>query len=324
MPSPPKPREDNSTAEPTDQTTTTTTTTNPPLPDRSTMNTMNRLDVYGANGYGTTGYHTGYGGYGTTGYGSAIGYGGYGSTGYGRYGGYGTAGYGGYGTAGYGGTASHYNRFGPRYDDGLTHRMEQGTRPAFELIQSIVGAFGGFAHMLESTFIATHSSFMAMIGMAEQLGYLKSYLGKTFRLFSLYRFIKNIIGQPTITLDEFKQFDQPPPAPSRKPLLIFLAMIVGIPYLMHKLIQCVSANQSQLAQEIDPSTLEFARATYDFTAESPLELGFKKGDIVAILAKTDPITNASSPWWRGRLRDGTMGLFPANYVEIVQKGQPSS
>jgi hypothetical protein len=29
----------------------------------------------------------------------------------------------------------------------------------FQIIESIVGAFGGFAQMLESTFMATHSSF---------------------------------------------------------------------------------------------------------------------------------------------------------------------
>ena len=33
----------------------------------------------------------------------------------------------------------------------------------FQIIESIVGAFGGFAQMLESTFMATHSSFFGML-----------------------------------------------------------------------------------------------------------------------------------------------------------------
>lgn len=33
----------------------------------------------------------------------------------------------------------------------------------FQIIESIVGAFGGFAQMLESTFMATHSSFFGTV-----------------------------------------------------------------------------------------------------------------------------------------------------------------
>ena len=111
-----------------------------------------------------------------------------------------------------------------------------------------------------------------------------------------------------------------------------MLMVVGLPYMMHKLIKLIASKQQQqmtLQQQgaaqsaIDPSKLEFARATYDFTAESPMELNLKKGDIVAIISKVDPNTNAVSQRWRGRLRDGTMGLFPANYVEIIQKAGSS-
>ncbi|KAI8341125.1 Peroxin 13, N-terminal region-domain-containing protein [Chlamydoabsidia padenii] len=362
-------------------TTPSSTGTTPPIPDRSSstsMTTMNRPGAYGTTGYGTTGYGTtGYGttGYGTTGYGTT-GYGtGYGTTGYGMggygssYGGYGSSyggmasrygGYGGYGSSyGMGGMGGMYggmggyNRFGNQMggmygpeEPGLTQQMEMGTRATFQVIEQIVGAFGGFAQMLDSTFMATHSSFMAMVGVAEQLGHLKSYLGQVFSIFALYRLVKRVFNKITgrtepaameMNLAEFQQFEQAAAQPkmSRKPLWVFLAMVVGIPYLMHKLIQRISSNQQlqqqqmmqqqgilpgQQEQQIDPSKLEFARATYDFTAESPMELNLKKGDIVAILSKTDPNTNATSQWWRGRLRDGTMGMFPANYVEIVQKG----
>jgi peroxin-13 len=330
--------------------------------------------AYGTTGYGSTGYgSTGYGGgYGTTGYGST----GYGSTGYGMggygssYGGYGSSyggmgsryGMGGYGSSygmgGYGGMyggMGGYNRYGGQMggmyggmgdpnEPGLSQQMEMGTRATFQVIEQIVGAFGGFAQMLDSTFMATHSSFMAMVGVAEQLGHLKSYLGQVFSIFALYRLVKKVFNKVTgrtepgnpmeMNLSEFQQFEQAAAQPkmSKKPLWIFLAMVVGIPYLMHKLIQRISSNQQlqqqQMMQQqgglpdqqIDPSKLEFARATYDFVAESPMELNLKKGDIVAILSKTDPNTNATSQWWRGRLRDGTMGMFPANYVEIVQKG----
>jgi peroxin-13 len=55
-----------------------------------------------------------------------------------------------------------------------------------------------------------------------------------------------------------------------------------------------------------------------------MELNLKKGDIIAILSKVDQATGQQSQWWRGRLRNGTMGLFPANYVEIIQKAAPNN
>ncbi|OAD67978.1 hypothetical protein PHYBLDRAFT_91928, partial [Phycomyces blakesleeanus NRRL 1555(-)] len=260
---------------------------------------------------------------------------------------YGTSGYGGYG--GYGGGMNSYNRmgsYGSPYgrpgmmngggpdDMGLQQRMEIGTRPAFEVVERIVGAFGGFAQMLDSTFMATHSSFMAMIGVAEQFGRLKGYLGQVFSIFALFRLFKRVknrvtgSGSSEMNLSEFERFQDPTangnglqPKMSKKPIMIFLFLVVGLPYMMHKLIQLINVkNQHELQlqqqqQMIDPLKLEFARAMYDFTAESTMEISLKKGDIIAVLSKQDPTTQAAvGAWWRGRLRDGTMGLFPANYV----------
>ncbi|KAI9480651.1 MAG: Peroxin 13, N-terminal region-domain-containing protein, partial [Benjaminiella poitrasii] len=374
MPSPPKPWEVNNTSNNGSTTITSpttaaslTTSTAPEVPSRSTL-TTDSTSLTRPTGYGTTtGYNSlGYGSnYGSHGLGSTYNrYGGYGSS-YGNYGssygGYG-GGYGGSYGGGYGGYGSHggygMNRYGGSYgrmigpggpdDMGLTQRMEMGTRPAFEVIENIVGSFGGFAQMLESTFMATHSSFMAMVGVAEQIGFLKNYLGQVFSIFALYRFTKKMVSKITgrggnsldLNVMDFENFEQKAakagsgPKMSRKPFIIFMLMVVGLPYMMHKLIKLITANQQkQMSLQgttnnslagIDPTKLEFARATYDFTAESQMELNLKKGDIVAIISKIDSVTNTTGQWWRGRLRDGTMGLFPANYVEIIQKGGPAA
>jgi peroxin-13 len=47
----------------------------------------------------------------------------------------------------------------PNNPQSLTQSFSQSTMATFQLIESIVGAFGGFAQMLESTYMATHSSF---------------------------------------------------------------------------------------------------------------------------------------------------------------------
>ncbi|KAF9275343.1 Peroxisomal membrane protein PAS20, partial [Linnemannia elongata] len=71
---------------------------------------------------------------------------------------------------------------------------------------------------------------------------------------------------------------------------------------------------------VNPQSLDFARALYDFTpSNTHQELAFRRGDIIAILSRQDPM-GQESLWWRGRLRSGEMGLFPSNYVEIINKG----
>ena len=47
----------------------------------------------------------------------------------------------------------------PNDPNSFARGMESSTAATFQMIESIVGAFGGFAQMLESTYMATHSSF---------------------------------------------------------------------------------------------------------------------------------------------------------------------
>jgi peroxin-13 len=63
---------------------------------------------------------------------------------------------------GMGGMGSMYGGMGPGMGEdpnSLTNSFSQSTQATFQIIESIVGAFGGFAQMLESTYMATHSSF---------------------------------------------------------------------------------------------------------------------------------------------------------------------
>ena len=82
---------------------------------------------------------------------------------------YGMSGMGGYGMGGYGmggmnsgmygGMAGPYGQGNPNDPNSMTQNFAQSTQATFHIIESIVGAFGGFAQMLESTYMATHSSF---------------------------------------------------------------------------------------------------------------------------------------------------------------------
>lgn len=48
-----------------------------------------------------------------------------------------------------------------------------------------------------------------------------------------------------------------------------------------------------------------------FTADAT-EISFDPGDVITHIDQID------EGWWQGLSPDGTYGLFPANYVEIIQ------
>ena len=53
----------------------------------------------------------------------------------------------------------------PNDPNSLTNSMSHSTQATFQMIESLVGAFGGFAQMLESTYMATHSSFFGKLSL---------------------------------------------------------------------------------------------------------------------------------------------------------------
>lgn len=57
-------------------------------------------------------------------------------------------------------------------------------------------------------------------------------------------------------------------------------------------------------------------ALYDLISYEPDELSFRKGDIITV------IESVYRDWWRGSLANGSVGIFPLNYVTpVIQKSQ---
>ncbi|KAL7943259.1 hypothetical protein V8C42DRAFT_330180 [Trichoderma barbatum] len=306
-----------------------------------TMGAMGGMGAMGASPYG--GYNSAY----SSPYSSPYsrfggGYGGYG--GGGMYGGYGGMG-GMYGGGMYGGG------MGMGDPNSLANRFSNGTQATFQMLEGVVTAFGGFAQMLESTYMATHSSFFAMISVAEQFGNLRDTLGSLLGIFTLLRWIRTLLakltGRPlpadaaSLNPSDFALFQgrsgspgggsSQSPKPSRKPLLFFLLAAFGIPYLMSKVIKSISANveeeERRLEQQaleaqkpVDPANLEFCRLRFDFAPQQPngMELEGRKGDLVAVLSKNDP-AGQPSEWWHCRSRDGRQGYLPSTYLEVLKR-----
>lgn len=136
-----------------------------------------------------------YGGSGLGGYGSAYGMGGGYGSGYGMAGGYSPYGMGGggYGVGSYGG-GMLTNRYGAAGANGLMDAearfiqlAEESSRPAFQSIESLVGAIGNIAAMLDSTFFAITSSFRAILGVAANFGRLRGVFAQFWSTFALFR-----------------------------------------------------------------------------------------------------------------------------------------
>ncbi|KAH9918630.1 Peroxin 13, N-terminal region-domain-containing protein [Fomitopsis serialis] len=372
MPSPPKPWEragasaatatlsaPNPAPAPANTTSTTTpSTTAPSVPTRpaafsGASSTLANPTAYGASPYSSySAYNrpgSSYSPYGMNSmYGGGMGYGMGGMSGMGGMGGMGYGGYSPYGMGGYGGGGMYGAPF-PGADPNnpsLTQTLEGATQHTFALLQSIVQTFGGVAQMLESTFVATHSSFFAMVGVVDQIGQLRTALGSVLGLFGLVRWLRDkLTGRTHDPLhSEFKDFvagravqpqGAPAPRASKKPLIIFLLAVLGVPYLMHRLVRSLVARQQALAEQqgaglppLDPSQLTFARALYPFEAASPAELALRENEIVAIMGKLDPVTGAEvdprlevegSEWWKGRTREGREGWFPKKFAQVLER-----
>lgn len=340
----------------------------PSLPDRP--NTLNSVINQTASNYtnpaaATNAYSSAYSSPYSNPYNRFGGYGGMGSMGsmYGGYGGMGGM-YGGYGGMGgmYGGYGGYGGMPGGPQDQSLTQTWNQSTAATFQVMESIVRAFGGFAQMLESAYMTTHSSFFAMVSMAEQLGNLRHTLGSVLGIYTLLRWMRTLLakltGRPppadatSLTPAAFSNFlsggkgpatlpdgTPAPPRPSRKPFIMFALAVFGLPYLMGKLIRAMAASQEEAAKKqqgemgltytnqqgeqvpVDPKKLDFCRVLYDYkpsTQSVGMDLEVKKGDLVAVLSKTDPLGN-SSEWWRCRSRDGKVGYLPSPYLQTIQR-----
>lgn len=148
----------------TDLATATASSQPPALPSRpSTLNavvnrTASNYSPYGATSRLAASPYAGVGGYNNY------------TSPYSRFGGMGNSMYGGIGGGYggmYGGMGGIYGGMGqpgmpgvdPNDPNSLTNSFSQNTQATFQIIESLVSAFGGFAQMLESTYMATHSSF---------------------------------------------------------------------------------------------------------------------------------------------------------------------
>lgn len=294
----------------------------PPLPPRPTNYGASTPTYRGYNSFGS------YGGFGGSPY-----YGG----GMGTFGGYG--GYGGYNRFGMGG------EMGPD-ENGFIQAAEESSRQAFQSIESIVHAFGSVSMMLESTYHAVHSSFRAVLGVAEHFSRMKSHFAQIFSALAvvrtlrwLYRKLLYIIGlrsqDPNLEAiwHAAGSMPQSPAGPfteadlkasrSSWPIVMFLAVVFGGPYLIWRLLSSLAPTvKSKTKAWVTGEGEHYAAVgVYNFQAGNQKELTFSAGQYLFLAPKNQ---QPNVRGWLLASNKKNTGLVPANYIKILglRQGSP--
>jgi len=149
---------------------------------------------------------------------------------------------------------SSINGFNPSTNS-IVHQAESRAQGAFQSVQSVVSAVSSVSMMLESTYFALHNSFRAVLGVADQFSKLKLQLTQVATSFAIFRFIKwcyyrlkVLLGLRKAGLSEDAwanavkksaveaQQKFPRHEKSSWPLVAFMAIVFGGPYLLWKML----------------------------------------------------------------------------------------
>lgn len=295
----------------------TTASQPPPLPPRPTSQVGTYGSRFGFPSYGYSGFGGGYGG---------------------GYGGFGPYGGGGFGYGGYGG-GMYGNSYGMETNVYPEHRFiqlaEESSRPAFQNIQSLVGAIGNIAGMLDSTFFALTSSFRSILGVAANFAHLRGVFAQLWTSFALFRWIiwayRKMLYWLRITKTDpatssfkeaFKAAETDKLAPTTNsgsplPVVLFLGFIMSAPYLLMKLFGGNSELPDSVKNPQNWSDALEAVAIYNFDASSPSELTIRAGQPVLIAPKKIQVEKnlLNTGWVLASVDNTVSGLIPVSYVQ---------
>jgi peroxin-13 len=219
---------------------------------------------------------------------------------------------------------------------------EENSRSAFQSIESVVQAFSAVSAMFESTYYAVYNSFRAVVGVADQFYRLKTHLSGIISALAIFRALKYLYrrllrlfrlgyfskdsdsgdawSMAKQALTESEQFVKENYRKNQTnwPLLMFLAVVIGGPYLLWKVLSSIESLNKDDSLWMSGKIDHFiAVSEHDFDAVNVDELSFRRGQRITIAPKE------YQPKLRGWLLasvDGkTPGIVPANYIKILGK-----
>ncbi|KAJ7987442.1 hypothetical protein DPEC_G00326520 [Dallia pectoralis] len=300
----------------------------PPVPPRPVQPVQSYRPSYGSS------FSSSYSPYGSSGM-----YGG----GYSPYSPYG----GGYPMGGGLGGGLGYSRFGPAANEDVApsrfvQQAEESSRGAFQSIESIVQAFTSVSMMLDATFSAVYNSFRAVLDVANHLTRLRVHFTRVLSAFALVRTLRYLYrriqamlglrgdgeaedlwadsqGASLTTRGPGVGMEDPRVGAVKSwPIFLFLAVVLGGPYLIWKLLSSAQVPEDSVtnwaAGEDDHVV---ARAEFDFVAVSEEEISMNAGDMLNLAPKE--LQPRVRGWLLASVDGQATGLVPANYVRVLGK-----
>lgn len=190
---------------------------------------------------------------------------------------------------------------------------EESSRSAFQSIESVVHAFSAVSAMFESTYYAVFNSFRAVVGVADQFYRLKTHLSGILSALAIIRVLKYIYRRCLRFLrrsaalitkskldtnssdawslakeinDSEKFVKQSQNRQTNWPLIMFLAVVFGGPYLIWKILSSMeSLNKDDTLWMTSKIDHFIAVSEFDFDAVNVDELSFKRGQRIIIAPK---------------------------------------
>ncbi|XP_053675112.1 peroxisomal membrane protein PEX13 [Anopheles nili] len=297
----------------------------PPLPPRPHF----------SGGGGDMMYGNRYGFPGQSGYGYSP-YGGYSSMDY-----YGHRNYGGYMGQGFGG--GYGNMGGFNYpEQRFIQLAEESSRPAFQILESLVGAVGNVATMLDSTFFAVTSSFRAILSVAANLAHLKGTFAHVWSSLTIVRtavwlykklLYKLRITKTDPTMEAFKEAfnisssneNAPNGSKTRSSSLLaalFMAFMLSVPYMLIKLFTPKASEDNALTDPAVWTNPIEVQALHNFDASNAHEMSVRAGQNVLVAPKQIQINRQllNTGWVLASSTDRkTTGIIPLNYLQAQKQ-----
>lgn len=230
--------------------------------------------------------------------------------------------------------SSGFNSYSATNNFSSNNLMPSGARGPFETVESVVHAVSSISMLLEQTYSALISSVRSVYAVGEQVSRMKNQMGHLYAALAftrLLRWFRDNFGwafgrKPTPDLiwtnvaDEYNSKKRPP----QWPLLVYMAFLIGAPYITWKFVQSLSLSESEISQKWMEGDAEHfvAQADYEFDASRPDELSFKSGDRLKI-APTDLQTSGNRGWLLATVDGQKSGLVPVNRIKILGRKVPN-
>lgn len=190
---------------------------------------------------------------------------------------------------------------------------EENSRGAFQSIESVVHAFSAVSAMFESTYYAVYNSFRAVVGVADQFYRLKTHLSSILSALAVIRMLKylyrrclrllrmstsvltnrpldscaddGVWAEAKVLNDSERLVKETNKSNTNWPLIMFLAVVLGGPWLIWKILSSVESSKDDTLWMTGKIDHFIAVSEYDFDTVNNDELSFRKGTRIIIAPK---------------------------------------